>query len=199
MLLAAEYGSVTNDTLVLLIGMLAVLAQVFIVVVGVLALVSRYSPKVCALFDDFALRMSSLAIPLAFIVASVATAGSLFFSLGIGWTPCNMCWYQRTMIYPLAVILGVATFLRRASVVPYAIALSLVCIPISIYHYGLEWAWWSESATCDPANPCSQVFLRMFGYLSIPLMALTCALAVITLMLIKIHSSRLQSTDLETN
>ncbi|QWC19763.1 disulfide bond formation protein B [Halorubrum sp. 2020YC2] len=42
----------------------------------------------------------------ATVVATVATAGSLWFSLGLGLTPCDLCWYQRIAMYPLTVVLG---------------------------------------------------------------------------------------------
>lgn len=44
----------------------------------------------------------------ATVVAGVATAGSLYLSLGLGLVPCELCWYQRVLMYPLVVVLGVA-------------------------------------------------------------------------------------------
>lgn len=195
MILAATYGSVTNDVVVLVLGLLAILAQVFVIGTALLALVAFVFKNAGAkrVFDTFAGHMSGIAIPLAFIVAATSMAGSLYFSLVIGWLPCNMCWYQRTMIYPLAVILGVATVMRRMTVIPYAIALAAVCVPFSVYHYLLEWFPQLETSVCDLSNPCSQVFLRLFGYLSIPLMALTCVTTVITLLLVQLRANRLET------
>jgi len=50
------------------------------------------------------------------LVATVATAGSLWFSLGLGLVPCELCWYQRILMYPLVVVLGVATLEERPRV-----------------------------------------------------------------------------------
>src|SRR4029079_16621504 len=41
----------------------------------------------------------------AFVVASIATGGSLFLSEVAGFVPCELCWYQRIFMYPLAVVL----------------------------------------------------------------------------------------------
>ena len=47
------------------------------------------------------------AVRLGFSVAAVATAGSLWFSEVGGFVPCEYCWYQRILMYPLVVVFGV--------------------------------------------------------------------------------------------
>ena len=49
---------------------------------------------------------------LAWIVATVTTLGSLYYSEHAGFVPCELCWYQRIVMYPLVIVLGVA-WLRR--------------------------------------------------------------------------------------
>jgi disulfide bond formation protein DsbB len=60
------------------------------------------------------------------LVAGIATAWSLWFSVGLGLIPCDLCWYQRILMYPLTVILGVATYEHRPqvwrTVIPLAVA-----------------------------------------------------------------------------
>src|SRR5437899_315653 len=41
---------------------------------------------------------------LAFVVAAVATGGSLFFSEIAHFVPCELCWYQRICMYPLSIV-----------------------------------------------------------------------------------------------
>ena len=195
MILAATYGSVANDTVIFLLVLLAVVAQIFVVAVAVWRLIAFASSGALSAFDRFTATIGPIAIPFAFVVAATAMAGSLYFSIHIGWLPCNMCWYQRTTIYPLAVILGVATFTRSKAVIPYALALAIICIPLSTYHYLLEWFPGLESSVCDANIPCSVVYLREFGYMSIPLMAGTCVLTVITLLLLSARSDRLGYED----
>jgi hypothetical protein len=48
------------------------------------------------------------ALGLAWLVAGVATVGSLWLSEGAGFPPCRLCWYQRGAMYPLVAVLGLA-------------------------------------------------------------------------------------------
>src|SRR5438093_4904353 len=41
---------------------------------------------------------------LAFVVAAIATGGSLFFSEIAHFVPCELCWYQRICMYPLSIL-----------------------------------------------------------------------------------------------
>lgn len=124
-------------------------------------------------WDDVRAGLRSQGLALAALVAAVATAGSLYLSEGGHLVPCRLCWYQRTMMYPLAIILVIAAFRRDWSVRPYAITLALVGLTISTWHVLVEWNPGLESTTsCDPLNPCSALPLpRYAGYLSIPTMA----------------------------
>ena len=65
------------------------------------------------------------------LLAAVATAGSLFFSLGLGLVPCELCWYQRILMYPLVVVLGVATVELRPAVWKTALPLSLAVLALA--------------------------------------------------------------------
>ena len=46
----------------------------------------------------------------AWVVALVSTLAALFIGEVMGMTPCQLCWYQRILMFPLAVILGMAAF-----------------------------------------------------------------------------------------
>jgi hypothetical protein len=41
-------------------------------------------------------------------VALVSTFAALFIGEVMGMTPCQLCWYQRILMFPLAAILGMA-------------------------------------------------------------------------------------------
>jgi len=63
---------------------------------------------------------------LAWLVAVIATLGSLYFSEVRGFIPCELCWYQRILMYPLAVILGVAAFVEDDKCKRYVLPLSVL-------------------------------------------------------------------------
>jgi len=72
------------------------------------------------------------------VVALVATAGSLTFSLGYGYIPCDLCWYQRILMYPLVVVLGVAAYEDRPGVYRTVLPLALGGSAIAAYHSVLQ-------------------------------------------------------------
>ncbi len=65
--------------------------------------------------------ISDNSIVLSWIVATIATVSSLFLSEVAGFTPCELCWYQRICMYPQAIILGIATFTNDTSIKKYSI------------------------------------------------------------------------------
>jgi disulfide bond formation protein DsbB len=89
----------------------------------------------------------------ATVVAAVATAGSLWFSLGLGLTPCDLCWYQRVLMYPLVAVFGVATVERRPGVWRTALPLVGLGLPLAAYHSYLQ----ATLAQCTVGGPCATV------------------------------------------
>ena len=112
---------------------------------------------------------TTLCLSAATLVAAVATAGSLWFSLGLGLTPCDLCWYQRIFMYPLVVVLGVATFERRAAVSRTALPLVGLGLGLAAYHSYLQ----ATMTACTLGGSCVTVLWRspVFG-LSIPNLSL---------------------------
>ncbi len=110
---------------------------------------------------------------LAWIIALVATIGSLFFSEVMQLPPCVLCWYQRIATYPLVVIIGVGIVLRDVRVKYYALPLCLIGLAISIYHNLLYYGLIPESITpCTEGTPCNAVQIVWLGFITIPLMGL---------------------------
>ncbi len=120
---------------------------------------------------EAAALLGTQAIWLAWVVAFVATVGSLVYSEIIHFPPCRLCWFQRIAMYPMAIVLLVAAIRREFQVKYYALPLALIGLGISIYHYILQRVPNLESGACDPSNPCSAVFVDIFGFISIPFMA----------------------------
>ena len=107
----------------------------------------------------------------ATLVAGVATAGSLYFSLGLGLVPCDLCWYQRILMYPLVVVLGVATVERRPGVFRTVLPLSVVGLAVATYHTYLQVS--PSGATCTLGGACAAVQYPMLGgLLTIPRLSL---------------------------
>ena len=109
----------------------------------------------------------------AFIQATVATFGSLYFSDVMNLPPCVLCWYQRIAMYPLVFIFAVGIIRKSRDIVFFALPLSLTGLVIAIYHNLLYWKILPESiAPCTAGISCTTKFFEWFGFVTIPLMAL---------------------------
>jgi hypothetical protein len=118
----------------------------------------------------------------AAVVGAVTTLGSLYLSEGLNYLPCRLCWAQRAMAYPLALLLTVAALLRRPRWLWVIVPFATVGAAIAIYHIGIERSWWPESSTsCDPNNPCSLIWVQHYRFVTIPVMALASFLLQLTL------------------
>jgi disulfide bond formation protein DsbB len=163
----------------LFLALLAVVAQLTIVAVLVLAVFAR--PTLARV----RVALGHQTLQLAFVVALVSTLGSLWLSEGANFVPCRLCWYQRIAMYPMAVILGIAAFRHDVKVRIYALPVVLIGASISVWHILIERFPSLESSTsCDPANPCSLIWTERFGYLTIPTMALSAFVLIATLLLL---------------
>lgn len=120
---------------------------------------------------DAAVLLDGRAIWMAWLVALVATIGSLVYSEVLHFVPCRLCWFQRIAMYPLSVILLVGAIRREAVVKYYALPLALGGLAISIYHNFVQFFPSLEGGSCDPLNPCSARSISVFGFMDLPFMA----------------------------
>jgi disulfide bond formation protein DsbB len=175
----------TTTSVQLFYAILAILAFAFVAVVwGVrlLAFASRGARRGSRAIGTV---LEPNAIGMAFIVAMLATVGSLYFSEVARFEPCRLCWYQRIAMYPLVVILGIAAVRRDPGVAIYARALAAIGALISIYHLALEWIPGLDTGACGLGPSCSVVWFREFGFISLPALALAAFLAIFTLLSVR--------------
>jgi disulfide bond formation protein DsbB len=111
----------------------------------------------------------------ALVVAAVATAGSLYFSIGLGLVPCDLCWYQRILMYPLVPFIAVG-LLRDDALESYVLPLSAGGFAVAAYHNYLQMT--PATGSCTGEVPCGVVQYSFHG-VTIPQMSLV-AFGVIT-------------------
>lgn len=172
------------DTVTTFFALLAVVALVVVVVTAVTALFARVSGRTPRWAVETRAAVAPVAIPLAGAVALTATLGSLYLSEVAKYPPCILCWYQRIAMYPLVVILAVATLRRDRSVKWYVVPQALIGLGIAVYHYLIERFPDSVSFSCSADVPCSTVWVWKFHFLSIPAMAGLGFALIITLVLL---------------
>ncbi len=170
----------TQDTVIVL-SVLGVVGQVLIVlalVIGVLALAGVRGP-----LDAVRNLLWGYELWGAFVVAAIATGGSLFYSQIAHYTPCEFCWYQRVLMYPLSILTLLIAARGDNRAARYLIPLPVVGAGTAIYHMLIQYGAIKEPAACSQIFPgaCGVNWIanHSFGYLSIPTLALTAFLLII--------------------
>ena len=174
----------TTDTVTLFLALLSVVANVTVAAALTLYIAAHFFPTAGRWRLAFVDAIGPQALILAFVVAAISMGGSLYFSEAAHFTPCKLCWYQRIAMYPLVPLLGLALWRRDEGIRPYVATLAALGGAVSTYHVLLErFPSLESSGACDVANPCTIIWVRRFGYLTIPTMALSAFALIVTLML----------------
>lgn len=151
--------------------------------------------------DGLLVAVGDAALWLAFLIAAVATAGSLYYSEVADFIPCRLCWFQRIAMYPLAVILLVAAIRRDWEVWRYAVPIAAIGASVSIYHYLIEWQPDLEVGDACSATgvSCSTIWYRELGFVTLAFSALCgfVAVTVLTAVGAKVAAERELAADPE--
>jgi disulfide bond formation protein DsbB len=170
---------VTHDTIVALAA-LAIVGQVLVaggIVVAVAAAAGLRGPLQ-------AVRRTLWGYELwgAFVVAAIATGGSLFLSEVAGFVPCELCWYQRICMYPLSLLTLLAAVRSDFRVAWYLLPLPVVGAGVAVYHLLVENGVVGQSTACLVSGGCAVKWINEFGYMTIPTLTLTAFLVMIGLL-----------------
>ena len=122
---------------------------------------------------------------ICWIIATVSTLGSLFFSEIMELPPCALCWYQRVFMFPLVLIFLVGLFPFDKRITRYALPLAFAGWGFAFYHYLLYSGIIPESLQpCSQGVSCSETYLDLFGFITIPMLSLISFSTIIALLLI---------------
>ena len=122
---------------------------------------------------------------ICWIIAAVSTLGSLFFSEIMEFAPCALCWYQRVFMFPLVILLLVGLFPFDKSIIKYALPLALTGWGFAFYHYLLYSGFIPESLQpCSQGVSCSETYVDLFGFLTIPMLSLISFSTLVALLLV---------------
>jgi disulfide bond formation protein DsbB len=162
----------THDAIVAFsaLGVAGQVLAVLLLIVGVLWLFGLRGPG-----DWLRRALEGYELWLVFLVSSIATAGSLFFSEIAHFIPCELCWYQRICMYPLTIITLLAALANDRRTARYLLPLPLVGAGVSVYHVLVENGVVGQSNACLISAPggCAVKWIEEFGYVTIPVLALT--------------------------
>ncbi len=158
-----------------------------------LLLLSRYIRKLRNIKRNIIEHIAPYSRIFACTVALTAMAGSLFYSEVAQYSPCVLCWYQRILMYPQVLLLGIAIIINDVKGLIYPKALSAAGIILSAYHYYLQVGGPSilPCSAVGFSSECSERFSTAYGYITIPMMSLTAFIAIfILLSLYQIYGNR---------
>jgi disulfide bond formation protein DsbB len=182
--------AVTHDVIVTF-ALAAVVGQValaFLAIAGLLSLAGLRGPL------DWARGLIwGYELWLAFGVAAAATLGSLFFSEVADFPPCELCWYQRIFMFPLAILTLLVAVANDYRAARYLLPLPVVGAGFSLYHLLVENGVVRQATACLASSPggCATKWIDEFGYVTIPTLTLTAfALTFVFLLFAAVGDSR---------
>ena len=122
---------------------------------------------------------------IGWLVASISTLGSLFFSRVMDFAPCVLCWYQRICLFPLVIILAAGLFPFDKSVVKYALPLAIAGWLVALYHSLLYSGIIPENIQpCSQGVSCTEEYINLLGFITIPMLSLLSFSTIIALLII---------------
>jgi disulfide bond formation protein DsbB len=172
-----------TDLMATVLAALTIVLQVLLVLGALLAVAALVFAPARRLLTEIRDTLFGSELWLAWIVAMVATLGSLWFSEVADFIPCRLCWMQRIAMYPLAAVLLIAAIRRdvRGGVL-YSAVFPVAGTIIAAYHLYIEANPDKESAACKISAPCSAKWIDEFGYVTIPMLAITAFLTIAALL-----------------
>jgi len=125
---------------------------------------------------------------LAWMISCLATLGSLYFSEIRAFEPCSLCWYQRIALFPLPILLGIATYRNFTGIVAYVLPLVIVGLLFAFYHTLISYIpSWEPVKFCGMGPSCSEKISIGIEPITLPLLSLLtfCAIAFFLLLSLK--------------
>jgi disulfide bond formation protein DsbB len=122
----------------------------------------------------------SIYLYIAWLASVASFAGSLYFSNVVGFAPCDLCWWQRVFMYPIAVVLFVGLWRKDRCVPYYTIPLAFIGGLIALYHNLIYEGMMPEVIkTCTTGVSCTTKYVEIFGFISIPMLSLLSFVVII--------------------
>ena len=122
---------------------------------------------------------------ICWLIATVASLGSLFFSEVMAFAPCALCWYQRIFMFPLMFIFLCGLFPLDKNVFKYALPVASAGWAFAFYHYLVYSGYIPERLQpCSQGVPCSETYIDLFGFLTIPMLSLLSFTTIIVLLIV---------------
>ncbi len=126
----------------------------------------------------------------AFLIALGSSVMALVYSETFGFVPCGLCWFERIFLFPQALLLLGALYMRDKGIAVYGILLSVIGLIISLYHHYIQMGG-SEFVKCPAAGnvDCAKRILFEFDFVTFPLLG-AAGFALLITLYYYIHKAR---------
>lgn len=122
------------------------------------------------------------ALVLGFLISLGSIIGSLFYSEVIGFEACILCWWQRVFLYSIAPVMAWGLWSKRfGSAVMISVILALLALLVGGYQEISNLTGASLLTCTGIGGACSKVFVKEFGYITIPVMSITVSAYILLL------------------
>jgi len=119
----------------------------------------QYASGLKSMLDGLTAILRKYSLNLILLIGLFGVLTSLYFSEAMDLPPCDLCWYQRILFYPIPVIAFVALILKDHKAHYYIFVLSLLGLPISIYQHLLKVTniFQKDTPFCGTNGACSSL------------------------------------------
>jgi len=125
---------------------------------------------------------------IAWIIALLSMIITLYASRALSIPVCHLCWYQRICIYPLVIILGIATFRNDASIILYSIPLAALGALFALYQYLQQMIpGFAPIDVCGLGPNCSNIHIKLLGFITYPFLSIIACIMIIVLLMLAKH------------
>ena len=121
----------------------------------------------------------------AWLISFAAFCISLYSSEILKYTVCHLCWYQRICLYPLVILLGMASFKNERHIIPLALPLPIIGAFFGLYQYLEQMIpGFAPIEFCSIKAPCSAIHFKWLGFVTYPFLSLMSCLTLIVILII---------------
>ena len=124
--------------------------------------------------------LSQCYLLIAWLISLSAMLISLYSTYILNIIPCPLCWFQRTCLYPLVIIIGIAAYKDDAHIVPFVTPLPLIGSLFALYQY-LEQMLpgFSPIQFCKVGSvQCATIHFQWLGFITYPFLSILACLFI---------------------
>jgi disulfide bond formation protein DsbB len=116
--------------------------------------------------------MRKYGLYLSWLIATFGMLFSLYFSEVKNLEPCHLCWYQRICLFPLCIILAIATYRGFLGISFYVLPQVALGLLFALYQIAIqEIPGWNPIDMCGGGPSCAERILIGLGPITVPMLS----------------------------